>query len=140
VAMLLAARMPEARAALIRMRLEAGRGPRGANRIAIVRMECIDPAGPRMLVPGLAGVVFPGALQFGEGAVVPCLPWHVGEQLGQRAQPLFAPPRFLVLRLALDEIRREARQDVEQPQVALRRRVWTLPVCRAHHDQLARWR
>ena len=86
-------------------------------------MYCLEPAVPCMRVPRLAGVVFPGGLQLRERAIGAGLPWNVGQQLCQRAQTFFTPPQFFVLGFPLDEIGGQARQDIEQPQIAIGRLV-----------------
>ena len=109
----------------IRLRFEAGRRPRGARGIAIFGMNGIEPAVAGMRIPGWPGEVFPGGLQLLECAVAARLPGHVGQQLRERARAFFALAQLFVVGLALDQIRGEARQDVEQPQVAFARLVRT---------------
>src|SRR5687768_17347851 len=100
-------------------------------------MNRVEPTMARMRVPGLARVVFPRGLQFLECAIASRLPGDVDQQLCERAQSLFAPALFFVMSLAFDEVGGEPRQDVEQPQVALRRHMRSLPMCRDHSDDLA---
>src|SRR5690606_19528218 len=112
-----ARRVPESSAALVGLRFEAGGGPGRLHHAAVLGMNGVEPAVTGVVIPGLPGVILPGDLQIGEGAVTPGLPWNVGEQSREDAQALFAPAGFFILCLALDEIRGQARQDVEESQV-----------------------
>src|SRR5688572_23030955 len=129
--------MPESRVMRIRLRRKTCGGPGGLDSRAIVRMNRLEPAVAGMCIPGLAGVVLPGRLQDFERSVLARLPWHVGEQLGERAQTFFPPAQLLVVDHAFDEIGGQPSQDVEQAEVALRRHVRNFPVRRDHAHELA---
>jgi len=111
-------RVPHPRVASEGLRRETGGRPRGADVIAIVTMQRLQPPVTRVRVPGLARVVFPRWLKHLERPVASRLPRYVGQQLRERAQSFFAAPQFLVVHVALDEVGREPRENVDEPQIS----------------------
>src|SRR5689334_14641047 len=100
-------------------------------------MQRLQPSMSGVRIPGLARVVFPGRLELFERAVAARLPWHVDQQLVQRAQALFTAAKVLVVHVALYEVGREPREDIEETKIALARHMRRFPMRRDHADEFA---